>query len=75
MGFNFLFFKKAAYLDPKTFKYLSDSEIKDVQSELSAIYPTPRSSRSKNNDCNSNTQNMIKSVNEQINTQNNSKKK
>jgi hypothetical protein len=37
IGFNFLFFKKAAYLDPKTFKYLSDSEIKDVQSELSAI--------------------------------------
>jgi hypothetical protein len=41
-------------LDPKTFKYLTNHEIKDVESQLLAIYPPPRTSRNKNNNSNYN---------------------
>ena len=51
---------------------MSDYEIKEVQSELSAIYPTPRNSRSKNNDSSRQT---LKLINKQISTQNNTQNK
>ena len=44
---NFFFLLTAAYLDPSTLKYLDDSEIKSVETELLKKYPIPKQLRGK----------------------------
>ena len=44
-------------MDPKTFKYLSNDEIMDVEEQLLAIYPPPRRNRNNNNNNNKNNEN------------------